>query len=384
MYNDKIEQIKILLKDFSEVKETTRRSEDNLYKIKYSENPINANLMSFCFDNILGFKVKYRIFEKVNYIIEFDYKGTYGCIGHYKLSYEFNIEKNLKDEVLQLFMRVKALLEEAFLEMAIDSMEDNKFTMENEFIYFSEKFNFYRDRIKELDLKIKISFKERDKIVEEIGIFTTKGCETYNGYGELLRNMHYEMLYSMESYIDVFYSFLEHILTLLCPFTESFDLSKSYNSYINNPNWTWNKKILTIFDSRQDVLELIEPLRKIKEIYRNRNAHGMFSRELKVYVNIKNFGNYPLYIGKNYLKGFIDDNETKLDFSTFNECKDVFEEFFAKLDKYYHLPMMFIKSGIPIPVDVSNLISNIETEEDVELKINKIDYELSNQYNMDW
>lgn len=45
--------------------------------------------------------------------------------------------------------------------------------------------------------------------------------------------------------------------------------------------------------------------------------------------------------------------------------------------------MMFIKSGFPIPVDVSFLIVGVETEKDAELKISKIHYELDNQINMD-
>lgn len=48
------------------------------------KNPLDPNLLSYCFDNVLGFDVRYRIYEKVNYIIEFDYKGTYGYVAHEK------------------------------------------------------------------------------------------------------------------------------------------------------------------------------------------------------------------------------------------------------------------------------------------------------------
>lgn len=70
-------EIKCLLKYISCVTEQTQRDDTHQERIDYCENPLNPNLLSYCFDCILGFDVQYRIFEKVNYIIEFDYKGTY-------------------------------------------------------------------------------------------------------------------------------------------------------------------------------------------------------------------------------------------------------------------------------------------------------------------
>ena len=66
-------------------------------EINYSENPLNPNLLAYYFDNILGIDVKYRIFEKVNYIIGFDYKGTLTCAHHLKLSYNISIEGIIRD-----------------------------------------------------------------------------------------------------------------------------------------------------------------------------------------------------------------------------------------------------------------------------------------------
>ena len=54
----------------------------NNMEVNYSENPLNPYLLEYYFDNVLEIDVKYRIFEKVNYIIEFDYKGTLAYARH--------------------------------------------------------------------------------------------------------------------------------------------------------------------------------------------------------------------------------------------------------------------------------------------------------------
>ena len=80
-----IEQIKYLLKDISVVSENTLRNDENCVEIQYADNPLDPNLLAYCFDVILGFDVRYRIFEKVHYVIDFEYKGTFATVGHFKM-----------------------------------------------------------------------------------------------------------------------------------------------------------------------------------------------------------------------------------------------------------------------------------------------------------
>lgn len=106
------------------------------------------------------------------------------------------------------------------------------------------------------------------------------------------------------------------MLTLLYPFLRDFNKIDSYGKYLNNSRWNWMKKIEEIFGNRLNE-NLISSLREIKEIYRNRNTHGFFSRKLKVCVGIEGFCQYPIYIGKNYLKGFEDKYDLSLDYDKF-------------------------------------------------------------------
>ncbi|MPM02396.1 hypothetical protein SDC9_48644 [bioreactor metagenome] len=386
--DDKINKIKDLLKYFTNVDENTINT-DNFYEVSYYENPLNPDLMEYCFNNILDFKVKKRVFEKINYIIKFDYKGTYGCVAHRKLSYIFYIDKDYKDEVLEILSIVKNELEELFLDISKISLNNNNFTMENEYLYYFEKFTFYEERIYKLNKKYnsikdlsKIECKSvKSKLLQDKEVSYTM---EYNKYHNRKRELVNELLYSIESYIDVFYSFLEHILTLLYPFSSKFDLAKSYFELIHNPRWTWDKKLTDIFEL-DDISTLLGELRKIKEIHRNRNAHGKFSRELKVYAHIDDFGRYPLYVGKQYLKGFTEGyKDIKLDFKLFLKYRNIFYKMFDLLEEKYLYPMIYINNYIDIPVDVSSLMKDINSKEDVEARIDRIDYEINNQLNMDW
>lgn len=379
--NNALEQIRELLKDFSEVSDRTSMHKELLFGIDYLSNPLNPNLLAYCFDVILGFDVRYRIFEKVNYVVEFDYKGTYGMVGHYKLSYKLDIETQYVEEIISLFRQVKQLLEQAFLDMGKEALKRNDFTMENEAVAYQQKFSFYQERVEELE-------KRRNIITEKCkGQWVT--IESGNGYKHMepcqkyLRRLSNEIIYSIETYIDVFFSYIEHILTLLWPFLNSFNRSISYsNNYIHNPRWSWDKKIDQVCGKPMDVY--IEPLRRIKEVYRNRSAHGMFSRELKVYIGISEFGRYPMYLGKQYLHGFIEDNSDDLSYKEFLKMRQLFNDFLFELDATFEIPMLFIKSGLPIPVDIDQDVYNVDTPEQAELVIDRLWYEIDNQSNMDW
>ena len=87
-------ELKETLKDFKIINEKTYKGNENV-KIDYMENPLNPNLLSYCFKNVLGFEVYFRIAEKVNYIIEFDYKSTYAKAEHKKMSYAIYVDKTL-------------------------------------------------------------------------------------------------------------------------------------------------------------------------------------------------------------------------------------------------------------------------------------------------
>ena len=131
-------------------------------------------------------------------------------------------------------------------------------------------------------------------------------------------------------------------------------------------------------------VRITSALRHIKEVYRNHNAHGGFSREMMAYVQIPDFGRFPMYVGKEYLRGFVDGVSDRISYEMYLEAKKVFSEFWEVLDTVYKIPMMFVRSGLPISVDTERYTENVDSVEQAEWRIGKMWFDIDNQTNMDW
>lgn len=295
------------------------------------------------------------------------------------------VHRDHENEIIDLFSRARNILSEHFLQCGKEVLESNDFTMENESHSFKEKLDFFAERIEDLHQTLHKLEEEQPKDIKEIFGAAGDGVFKFNAYQKLKRKNRLEMLYSIETYIDVFFSYLGHVLTLLYPFTSNFDQSKSYSTnYIHNPHWTWDKKLENVGLGDEEITGFVERLREIKEIYRNRNAHGMFSRELKAYVQIDGFGRYPMYLGKNYLQGFVDDYDTVLDYEKFIEIKELFDRLMERLRHMYAISMVFIDASALISVLTADLTRDISTKEEAEYAAMEYLYEIDNQWNMDW
>ena len=144
-------EIKDFLKDITVVTDKTERDDSLRENIDLFENPLDPNLLAYCFDIILGFDVRYRIFEKVNYIIDFSYKGTFATVGHFKMSYDLSIDKRYKAELISIFKKVRSLLEELFMLIGEKALADNEFSMKNKTPDYFNKLAFYEKKIENQD-----------------------------------------------------------------------------------------------------------------------------------------------------------------------------------------------------------------------------------------
>ncbi|MBR0535878.1 MAG: hypothetical protein IIX14_05810 [Clostridia bacterium] len=378
-----VNQIKHLLKNISVVSENTQRNDEHLVEIQYADNPLDPNLLAYCFDNILGFDVRYRIFEKVNYIIQFDYKGTFAAVGHFKMSYTLSIDRQYKDEIISTFQQVLPLLEQLFMLIGEQALTNNEFSMKNEAAEYFGKLSFYEKKIESLEKREKI-IKEKCRNKYDVTKYSN-GCTCFTPKGqEYLHSLSSEITYDIEAYIDTFFSALEHVLTLLYPFVNSSNLVDSYyKNYIRNTRWSWDAKIRDVCGNSMPT-GICAELRRIKEVYRNHNAHGGFSREMMAYVQIPKFGRFPIYVGKEYLKGFINCSYDDISYDMYLDAKAVFNQFWKTLDSEFEIPMLFIRSGLAIPIDTSIYTDGIKTKEQAERFIDKTWFDIDNQSNMDW
>ena len=263
------------------------------------------------------------------------------------------------------------------------SLISNEFSMENESRDYFSKLEFYEERIKSLVQRKEI-IEEKCRGKYDITEIDGKYKRMRMKGSDYLRTLEMEIVYDIESYIDTFFSALEHVLTLLYPFTEEFKTSESYyKHYIRNIKWHWENKIKDVCgDLMPD--RIISALRRIKEVYRNHNAHGGFSREMMAYVQIPNFGRFPMYVGKEYLRGFIDGHSDKISYEMYLDAKKAFAEFWETLDALYPIPMLYVRSGLPISVDTNRYTENIDTVEEANWLIAKMWHDIDNQSNMEW
>ncbi|MEG1502586.1 MAG: hypothetical protein RR370_04280, partial [Synergistaceae bacterium] len=109
-----------------------------------------------------------------------------------------------------------------------------------------------------------------------------------------------------------------------------------------------------------------------------------FSREMMAYIQIPKFGLYPLYIGTEYLHGFIEGESNSISYLMYARARDIFNSFWTVLDTSFTIPMMFIRSGLAIPVDTSIYMDGVDSIEYAQWKIEKMWFDFDNQSNMDW
>lgn len=372
-------KIRILWKDIKPItSDTGPRS--NTAQIGADENPLNATLLGYCFEAIMGFEIQYRLFEKVNYVIGFDYRGTEVCASDRKMEYVILINDSFKEEFIKILKDTKPVLNEIFQLLAEISIEKNEFTLINQYPYFKEKLDYSQKKIEVL-YQAQIALEKEDKPFISFISEAQKASEICEDMGWLPNIEWRQLTYEIEGYMELFFSCLEHLLTLLMLFSPAFDDAKEYKK-----EWTrgWKSKADFVFGKSEKSSEIIQKLEKYKEIYRNRNAHGFFSNETKAYIQIPKAGRYLLGIGKKYIRGFLDDCEQYITYDVFLQFREICMEFEQLVNDQYPVGMIFIQSGLPIAVDIQKRMGQVRTVKEAEEMIDR-EFERQNMIqNMDW
>ncbi|MCH5146693.1 MAG: hypothetical protein J1F61_01650 [Clostridiales bacterium] len=361
------DKIKNLMSDFSEIQNDEinfdSEGEYKLYDI------ISPHLLSYIFDKILGFKVYYRIFEKINYIINFRYKDAFGFVTHRKLSYILNIDKKYKEEIINIFLKVKELLEKLFFEFSKCALKNDNYMLSNEIEIYQSRLAYFKSQVNK---KTVIAEKMKSGEIESKRIIKTKNGTTYHF---LIYGVLQEITYNAEAFIDIAYSYIEHIITLLAAFCK---YDKPFEKVLH---MGWLSKYDLVFGEGQEEIRIKESLQNFKQIYRNRLTHGMFSNEQKLFITIEGLGNYPFYIGKQ-LNGFQEDKFIGIE--TFKEFDKLLSEFENLCEKKFKLVKMLIDSGISVHLDIDKYKKALQSKKEMESFIDYISYMQDNQLNMDW
>lgn len=393
MKNEYTMKIKVLMKDFIQHNRNNEEIERPLVEVRC---PIEPDLMGYTFDKILGFEVKYKVWEKVDYIIVFKYKNTVATLGNYKLSYRLSVEESVKDEILCILKEIKILLEKALLKYSEEAVKNNRYSLPNNFSLYKEKLDLLELNITNIPKRLIDLEKEKEEKKEEFyGMLPHQVVKYQDGeyvtmetpFGSFLEeywnldiNIKGELSYTIELYIENWFAFIEHIFSLLLPMTNLYNSKKEYSKYLNKD---WRAKVENIFGDNDDFRVIIDELSKIKEIYRNRFSHGMFSREKQIRVQIKDFGMYPLWIGKKHLRGFHGSSNI-LTFEIYNQVKKNFDVFFHKVKSAFPLQFNVIEANIPTFLDTSIYGNAFQSEEEKDSFIKTYLYYQGIQRDIDW
>ena len=169
------DKIKSLMSDFTEIQnveiDLDSKGEFSLYRV------IEPALLGYIFDKILGFKVYYRIFVKINYIINFQYKDTFGFVTYIKLSYTLGIEDKYKEEIIDILLKANLLLEKLFFEFAKVALKSDNYMLSNEIEHYKNRLAYFKVQVKD---KITIVDKMNSGEIEHVKITKHKNGATYH------------------------------------------------------------------------------------------------------------------------------------------------------------------------------------------------------------
>ena len=73
-----------------------------------------------------------------------------------------------------------------------------------------------------------------------------------------------------------------------------------------------------------------------------------------------------------------------ISYDLYLEAKEEFTKFWETLDNTFQIPMMFVRSGLAIPIDTEHYTENVDTPEMAQRKIDRMLDDIDNQLNMDW
>lgn len=335
------------------------------YRERSLRNIIHSALPSYIFDKILGFKVRYRPEEKVNYIIRFRYKDSIGYIAHRKLSYVLAVREIYWDEINDILIKAKEILEQIFSEYKEISLNNDRYMLDNHIV----------------DYRIRMLYFENEAERIQSNLESTNCSEIYdfsNSVSVFVKQneMKGQLAYNIESYINIVYGYIEHVLTLLLVFV---DYKKPFHKCMESG---WLTKYDTVFGQRGNAVQQIKnDLVRFKKIYRNRLDHGMFTKEQKIYIPIEGLGNFPFYIGE-HLSGLLDD--WKVDYNVLIECRNLLKKFDKMCKQKFRLQTMLLDSGIPIDVNISRYEEWFQSGGQPEDLIHYINYQVFSTINMDW
>ncbi|PAW41290.1 hypothetical protein CKQ70_16950 [Bacillus toyonensis] len=320
-----------------------------------------------------GFEYEYQPMEKVLWAVPFKYQGINFNFTVRKFGFRLISETDDESIVKSLIKKINGALK------IVD--------------------NLMSPVLKEIVNKGDITFSNESALLRDRYLyFKEKACTLYNqnecegettdkdGYTNYIKKIerNKEAFFYTQAMLDAYFSFQEHLMVLLLPFSDFDKNSESISSFIAD---TWTLKFTKVFkpSRKTEVMKYFDKLQSIKEQHRNKFAHGGFEkRDGSLLAKVDGIGYIPVSMTQQNHFSLINKNE-----ETFMEICQVIEQFETYLyqDNQWARAMRLIKSGMDILFDDESLSlykNAIKSDENLEFFFRR-EAMLAERYaDMDW
>ncbi|WP_430489370.1 hypothetical protein [Rossellomorea marisflavi] len=371
----KFENFKMCTRDFESVRLEEIYSKD-LYHSKVKQldlTYIEPYMIYTIFVRLLEFNHTYKPMEKILFEIPFKYKNIYGVFSMDKFGLNLSITTNEEELLKDLFEKLNSAgkIAESLLKPFItEAIGNGEITIENQTGILRQRYLYFRKRVKE--------------IYDEIEDNEDYPAGSIVGGLNRKINLEKEIIFNTQAMLDAYFSFQEHLLILLLPFTKIDYRAEPIPRIINS---NWSDKFKKIFDinNNRNLLPYYEELKKLKEI-RNKYAHGGFEKEAgSLFAHIKGVGAIPIEVPSqpNEIFSFVLIRD--VNYKEICEGIDKFEEYLYNSEWKRAIKIVEFITDMRFDAEyISELKRAITSDGNLEYFLEKESYIYERTANMDW
>lgn len=258
-----ITTIKKIMKDFSQ---NPNSSSENLQRV-VGESEITAYEVLYLFDHLLGMKVEFMPIEKIAFIINLQYRNIDTAFELCKFGLNIKMrevenQKNIYDEMIATLTKAIELSQKEFQKDAEESIKKRNIILPN-----------YTNRFL-------IALEYLEKQIE----FNLTNSNDWP------KNVNRADCY-INSYSIHVISYIEHILSLLYPFSDYYDTQKNIKCFINKH--LVDKIDCILSNQISENILIKEKITQVAKYIRNPIAHGYLTRNYFCEVQIPKLGYIP-------------------------------------------------------------------------------------------
>ncbi|UXH44431.1 hypothetical protein N5C46_22910 [Rossellomorea vietnamensis] len=329
------------------------------YTAKYMDvNLPSSYMVFFMFAYLKKFEYEYKPIEKVLYEIPFRFRGVQFLFTDRKFGLRLfavtDDEQIIKDFFKKVNSAVK-IVERMMNPLLKEIVNQGNITFNNQIHFFYERYQYFRHKViedKEGPIKENVKLKE--------------------------------MFFNAQAMLDAYFSYQEHLMILLLPFSKIEDSKSTIAELISKD---WSTKFIEVFKTNTDnkMKSYFEKLKSLKERHRNKYAHGGFEKDNgSLYANVEGLGYIPVKVKKHNSFSILDID--KIGFTEMCDKIDEFESYLSN-ESDWRRPIKLLKSGLDIYFDLEHIKQYrdaIESDENLERYIDFQFEKLDREANMEW